>query len=648
VPVVRSWDPNDITGPAGVGPQNHIVTTNVMPNTICPRPTLITGDRVDAVASIVFDVNEPILTPAIFHTIDAGAPASSVDDLPPTVDSTSFLVTWAGDDDAGGSGLASYDIYVATDGGPYTLWLDDTTLTTAPYTGATNHTYAFYSVGKDNAGNVEAAPLVPDATITIPRPNVVPTLELGANANLIEGGALARPGAFIDPDLAPDDAWTATVDYGDGDGPQPLALNPDHSFDLAHPYADDGTYTLIVTVTDSAGAIATDTLTVTVAGVAPTATFTVPTAVVAGATAQVSFSNAVDPSPTDTAAGFTYSFDYDNDGTFEVTGATSPLATIPASFFATAGTTLTVLGRITDADGLSTDYTRTLAVRAELTAPRVTGLFVSSTRWSPSFLGYLGSHGFGSASLGYDLATLANDPRPLPWTTLDSISVRFSEDVNVAQADLALAGVATAAYGLTGFSYDAATHVATWRLAAGTFFDTDRLLLALGDVTDLAGNALDGERGLAAAPFPTGDGAEGGDLLFRFDVLPGDASPSAANKVDGFDMLAVRTRQLVRTMDDLYSPYADVTGSGKIDGLDMVAVRMRQLVMLPPGEPAATPEPGLFAPGSPAEGGAATASVPLSAATAALVAPPPMVPNLFGQTSIAGDRESTVLSDVLQ
>ena len=42
-------------------------------------------------------------------TIDSGAPASSVQALP-AGSQGSFTVNWAGNDDAAGSGIASYDV----------------------------------------------------------------------------------------------------------------------------------------------------------------------------------------------------------------------------------------------------------------------------------------------------------------------------------------------------------------------------------------------------------------------------------------------------------------------------------------------------------------------------------------------------------
>lgn len=56
---------------------------------------------------------------------------------------------------------------------------------------------------------------------------------------------------FFDPDQG--DSWTATVNYGDGAGPQPLTLSPTKQFDLAHTYASGGTYPVTISVTDALG-----------------------------------------------------------------------------------------------------------------------------------------------------------------------------------------------------------------------------------------------------------------------------------------------------------------------------------------------------------------------------------------------------------
>ena len=68
------------------------------------------------------------------NTIDADAPSSSVDALPANTRNETFTVRWTGDDGSG-SGIAGFDIFVSDNNGPFWLWLDDTTETSAAYSG---------------------------------------------------------------------------------------------------------------------------------------------------------------------------------------------------------------------------------------------------------------------------------------------------------------------------------------------------------------------------------------------------------------------------------------------------------------------------------------------------------------------------------
>jgi len=95
----------------------------------------------------------------------------------------------------------------------------------------------------------------------------VPDVNSGPDAAIDEGSTFSGSGSFEDPG---DDTWTATVDYGDGSGVQPLALDPDKTFSLGHLYTDEGTYPVTITVTDEDGGVGTDTITVTVTPVEPT------------------------------------------------------------------------------------------------------------------------------------------------------------------------------------------------------------------------------------------------------------------------------------------------------------------------------------------------------------------------------------------
>lgn len=130
--------------------------------------TATTGTVIDAQARIVFDTEEPIDTPAIANTLDAGVPTSQmIAFATSTTPSGEFLVQWGGEDDATGSGLRDFSIYLSIDGGVFEIWLPDTALTEAIYLGSEGHSYSFYSTVRDWAGNEEREPLVADASITV-------------------------------------------------------------------------------------------------------------------------------------------------------------------------------------------------------------------------------------------------------------------------------------------------------------------------------------------------------------------------------------------------------------------------------------------------------------------------------------------------
>lgn len=114
----------------------------------------------------------------------------------------------------------------------------------------------------DSAGG-----LVSDSSL-VTISNVAPSVDAGPSGAISEGSSFSGAGSFTDPGA---DSWTATVDYGDGSGVQPLALSGT-SFALNHTYADSGSYTITVNVTDDEGDSGSDTTTVIVSdATAPTA-----------------------------------------------------------------------------------------------------------------------------------------------------------------------------------------------------------------------------------------------------------------------------------------------------------------------------------------------------------------------------------------
>jgi uncharacterized repeat protein (TIGR01451 family) len=131
---------------------------------------LATGATITNQAQVVFDVNAPINTPAVLNTIDAGPPTSTVLALPATETGPSFPVPWSGSSAPGGSGIGSFDVYVADNGGAFTPWLTGTTATLATFTGQDGHSYAFYSVSTDNVGHVQPTPAAAQASTTVVAP----------------------------------------------------------------------------------------------------------------------------------------------------------------------------------------------------------------------------------------------------------------------------------------------------------------------------------------------------------------------------------------------------------------------------------------------------------------------------------------------
>ena len=83
--------------------------------------------------------------------------------------------------------------------------------------------------------------------------NVAPSASGGPSGQGIEGSSLSFSFACSDPGTA--DTWTATVDWGDGSGVASLSSVTCNSvsFGVSHTYADNGSYTVTLSVTDDDG-----------------------------------------------------------------------------------------------------------------------------------------------------------------------------------------------------------------------------------------------------------------------------------------------------------------------------------------------------------------------------------------------------------
>src|SRR5262249_58263690 len=152
--------------------------------------------------------------------------------------------------------------------------------------------------------------------------------------------------------------------------------------------------------------VARDSGVVTVNNVAPTASLSNNGPVNLNAPVTISFSGQADVSAPDQAAGFKYSYDFDNNGTWDQVDVTTASA---STTFATSGSK-TVKARIKDKDGGFTDYTTVVTVNGAPTADA--GLDQTADEASTvSFTG-TASGGGGAPSVHWGVRDRAPPPPP--------------------------------------------------------------------------------------------------------------------------------------------------------------------------------------------------------------------------------------------
>ena len=229
----------------------------------------------------------------------------------------------------------------------------------------------------------------------------------------------------------------------------------------------------------------------------------------------------------------------------------------------------------TDSGMVSSDGT-TDELFIDLTAPRVIGVLVSGTSWSPAFRDAVDARAGAQGGRGYWVPTgSAAQLAPLAWSGIDQVALLFSEPVDPSGAPaLDVRGVDGAAWTVGDPTWSDGGAMALWTLGAP--LGTDRIRIEMSDtLRDAVGNHLDGEwqDGISTA---SGDGVHHGVFRFALHLVPGDLDADGVTSVR--DIGRLRAALAAGT----YASSADVNGDGRLDRLDALALRRWIGRRLPP------------------------------------------------------------------
>ena len=148
---ILRWEIEGIELPPNVNPPEG---EGFIEFTVETRPDLESGTPLRNRAEIVFDVNEPILTNEHVNTLDLEPPVTTMSPLEAVFAGDRLEVGWTSDDGENGSGAASTSVFISRDEGPFEL-LGTTPGVSMSVDVDAGHSYAFYALAEDAAGNAE-------------------------------------------------------------------------------------------------------------------------------------------------------------------------------------------------------------------------------------------------------------------------------------------------------------------------------------------------------------------------------------------------------------------------------------------------------------------------------------------------------------
>jgi len=226
-----------------------------------------------------------------------------------------------------GNDIVSYEWDFVYNG----TFVSDATGITATYAYTDNGSYTLALQVTDDDG----ASGITTTVITIN--NVAPVVDAGPDQTVDEGATVNFSGSFTDPGTG--DTHDILWDFGDG-GTITGTLTP------SHVYAEPGTFTVTLVVTDDDGGVGSDTTLVTVNNLAPTADAGGPYTGDEGASITLDGSGSSDPG----GGTLSYAWDLDNDGQYDdaFTATTSYTWAEPGTY--TVGLVVTDSEGLTDTD----------------------------------------------------------------------------------------------------------------------------------------------------------------------------------------------------------------------------------------------------------------------------------------------------------
>ena len=275
-------------GDPGLRAMPDLSARNVLP------PWFLSGASTGpaSVAPPVSVMLAPLASPSIVsvsQSPDPGNEGSPVIVTITALDTTHYSFDWDND--------GSYEVISQTNASASNTWADDAT----------------YTVGVQACDDTECVTTTTGVTVD----NVVPVASASNDGPVGEGSLATVTASQTDPGTA--DTFVYSFDWDNDGGYEVISQT---NVLASNTWVDDGTYTVDVQVCDDDGGCDTVTTDVIVNNVVPVAAASNDGPVNEGSLVTVTASQ-TDPGTADT---FVYSFDWDNDGSYEVISQTNALA----------------------------------------------------------------------------------------------------------------------------------------------------------------------------------------------------------------------------------------------------------------------------------------------------------------------------------